>query len=174
MKTFGLGKPHKLCSKTDIDALFARRDGVNNAILAYPLRAVWNLDPSCSTDSPADGTSPDSRPTVRFLISVPKKKLRHAVDRVQMRRRIREAYRLQRPGLVPSDGTVPPVNVACNAFSNESSQRCTILNARCMIFDARCMMHDSRFSNFDAQSVHRAHRDARSVRPHANKCNTIT
>lgn len=114
MKTFGLGKPHKLCSKTDIDALFARRDGVSNAILAYPLRAVWSLDTACagSTDSPADGTSPDSRPTVRFLISVPKKKLRHAVDRVQMRRRIREAYRLQRPGLVPSDGTVPPVNVA--------------------------------------------------------------
>lgn len=29
-----------------------------------------------------------------FLISVPKKRLRHAVDRVKMRRRIREAYRL--------------------------------------------------------------------------------
>ena len=29
-----------------------------------------------------------------FLISVPKKRLRHAVDRVTMRRRIREAYRL--------------------------------------------------------------------------------
>ena len=114
MKTFGLGKPHKLCSKTDIDALFARRDGVSNAILAYPLRAVWSLDTTCAgnTDSPADGTSPGSRPTVRFLISVPKKKLRHAVDRVQMRRRIREAYRLQRPGLVPSHGTAPPVNVA--------------------------------------------------------------
>lgn len=33
---------------------------------------------------------------IQFLISVPKKKLRHAVDRVQMRRRIREAYRLSR------------------------------------------------------------------------------
>ncbi len=31
---------------------------------------------------------------VAFLISVPKKRLRHAVDRVLMRRRIREAYRL--------------------------------------------------------------------------------
>ena len=30
------------------------------------------------------------------MISVPKKKLRHAVDRVTMRRRIREAYRLNR------------------------------------------------------------------------------
>lgn len=30
------------------------------------------------------------------MISVPKKRLRHAVDRVTMRRRIREAYRLHR------------------------------------------------------------------------------
>lgn len=30
------------------------------------------------------------------MISVPKKRLRHAVDRVTMRRRIREAYRLLR------------------------------------------------------------------------------
>lgn len=113
MKHFGLGKPHKLCSKTAIDALFARREGVNNAILAYPLRAVWSQD---TADTRADGISADTaaptRPTVRFLISVPKKKLHHAVDRVQMRRRIREAYRLQRPISVPPDGTVPPVNVA--------------------------------------------------------------
>ncbi len=33
---------------------------------------------------------------MQFLISVPKKKLRHAVDRVKMRRRIREAFRLHR------------------------------------------------------------------------------
>ncbi|QCD41620.1 hypothetical protein E7747_04565 [Duncaniella dubosii] len=32
----------------------------------------------------------------------PKKKLRHAVDRVQMRRRVREAYRLNRH-LIPKD-----------------------------------------------------------------------
>ena len=109
MKPFGLGKPHKLCSKTAIDALFGRRDGVGNAILAYPLRAVWTQD---TADTHADGTAASTRPTVRFLISVPKKKLHHAVDRVQMRRRIREAYRLQRPASVPPDGTVPPVNVA--------------------------------------------------------------
>lgn len=113
MKPFGLGKPHKLCSKTAIDALFDRRDGGGNAILAYPLRAVWSLDTAdiCTPGTTADTAAP-TRPTVRFLISVPKKKLHHAVDRVQMRRRIREAYRLQRPVSVPPDGTVPPVNVA--------------------------------------------------------------
>lgn len=32
----------------------------------------------------------------RFLISVPKKRVRHAVDRVRLRRQCREAYRLSR------------------------------------------------------------------------------
>lgn len=53
--------------------------------IAYPLRAVWRVNAGRTTGSP-----------VQFLISVPKKRLRHAVDRVQMRRRIREAYRLNR------------------------------------------------------------------------------
>ena len=33
---------------------------------------------------------------VQFMITVPKKKQRHAVDRVLVRRRIKEAYRLKR------------------------------------------------------------------------------
>ena len=41
----------------------------------------------------------------RFLVSVPKKRIRHAVDRVTMRRRIREAYRLNRD-IVPRDISV--------------------------------------------------------------------
>ncbi|MCM1452803.1 MAG: ribonuclease P protein component [Clostridium sp.] len=54
-------------------------------MLVFPLRAVWRENPGRRSDSP-----------VQFLISVPKKRLRHAVDRVTMRRRIREAYRLLR------------------------------------------------------------------------------
>lgn len=75
-----LPKKTKLCSLTAIDALFASGNGA----LAYPLRALW---------------LPSGQPGVRFLISVPKRRLRHAVDRVAMRRRIREAYRLLRPQL---------------------------------------------------------------------------
>lgn len=39
------------------------------------------------------------------MISVPKKRLRHAVDRVAMRRRIREAYRLLRDSHPLPDGS---------------------------------------------------------------------
>lgn len=38
-----------------------------------------------------------------FVISVPKRRLRHAVDRVTMRRRIREAYRLCRLNYLPAE-----------------------------------------------------------------------
>ena len=79
MNDFRLPKPTRLCSQTAIDRLFAQRD-VKGA-LAYPLRAVWG-----------DNLSRTRGDAVQFLPSVPKKRLRHAVDRVTMRRRIREAY----------------------------------------------------------------------------------
>ncbi len=82
MKTAGLGKKEKLCSTRAIDLLFGPGE-VDFSRLCYPLRAVARPDDRRGSDAP-----------VAFLISVPKKRLRHAVDRVLMRRRIREAYRL--------------------------------------------------------------------------------
>lgn len=78
----GLLKKEKLCSVVAIDQLFGN-GGADFSRLAYPLRAIARLNPGRSSDAP-----------VVFLISVPKKRLRHAVDRVTMRRRVREAYRL--------------------------------------------------------------------------------
>ncbi len=78
-----LGKRYKLCSSIAVDKLFARDYGVD-AILTYPLRAVWRADA-------------DRRPAssdIRMLISVPKRRIKHAVDRVKLRRRTREAFRL--------------------------------------------------------------------------------
>lgn len=78
----GLYKKEKLCSVVAIDQLFGN-GGAEFSRLAYPLRAIARNNVRRSSDAP-----------VAFLISVPKKRLRHAVDRVTMRRRIREAYRL--------------------------------------------------------------------------------
>lgn len=77
-----LYKKQKLCSPTAIGLLFSHQTDVVS-VLAHPLRAVWRDNAGRKSDAPA-----------QFLISVPKKRLHHAVDRVTMRRRIREAYRL--------------------------------------------------------------------------------
>ncbi len=90
-----LYKSEKLCSETAIARLF-RHDGEEvKSALCYPLRASWTVDAGRENERPA-----------RFLVSIPKKRLRHAVDRVRMRRVVREAYRLNRdllPAGVPLD-----------------------------------------------------------------------
>lgn len=95
-------KKERLCSKIDIDRLFAPRPGGSVNVtapapagaVAYPWRAVWlPASESCKIDFP------------RVLVMVPKRRLRHAVDRVTMRRRMREAYRLSRE-ILPTTGAV--------------------------------------------------------------------
>ena len=89
MKPYGLNKSHKMCSTIAIDALFMRGADAE-AILAYPLRVVWRVNSARKADVD----------TPKFLISVPKRRMRHAVDRVLLRRRVRESYRLNRPELL--------------------------------------------------------------------------
>lgn len=87
MENFRLYKREKLCSHAAIDAMFA----AGNGLIAYPLRAVycWR-EPLCGAAQ------------ARFMITIPKKKIRTAVGRVALRRRVREAYRLNRPLLLPA------------------------------------------------------------------------
>ena len=85
MKNLRLYKKERLCSKTAIDALFLPgADSGRRSAIAYPWRAVWRVSPRRQAD------------VNQFLVCVPKKRLRHAVERVAMRRKCREAYRLNR------------------------------------------------------------------------------
>ena len=52
---------------------------------AFPLRAVY-----------IQQERQDRQEPVKVLISVPKKRLHHAVDRNRVKRQVREAYRLQK------------------------------------------------------------------------------
>lgn len=87
MKGNRLYKFEKLCSRSAINMVFS--DGKSE--ISYPLRAVFRV-----TDAPMCGNTP-----AQFLITIPKKKIRTAVGRVLMRRRVREAYRLNREILLP-------------------------------------------------------------------------
>lgn len=80
---YKLNKDEKLTSRTAIELLF----GEGKSLMAFPLRAAYRLRPR--------GEHP-----VQFLISIPKKRIRKAVGRVALRRRVREAYRLNRRQLL--------------------------------------------------------------------------
>ena len=80
---YKLNKDEKLTSRTAIELLF----GEGKSLMAFPLRAAYRLRPR--------GEHP-----VQFLISIPKKRIRKAVGRVTLRRRVREAYRLNRQQLL--------------------------------------------------------------------------
>lgn len=78
-----------MCSRTAINMLFAG----GRSVVAYPLRAVVAVK---RCDSETVGGEVQSGIVAKFMITVPKKKIRTAVGRVLVRRRIREAYRLNR------------------------------------------------------------------------------
>lgn len=81
-KKYGFPKAEHLTSKTLIDKLY--KEGVS--VVSFPLRAVYmTLEPE------------DKQPTATILINVAKKRFRHAVDRNLLKRRIREAYRTNKP-----------------------------------------------------------------------------
>ncbi len=78
-------KAEHLCLRNDIDNLFAAGA---KALTAYPLRMVYRE------------VKHREGPQVKVLLSVPKRKLRHAVDRNRAKRQLREAYRLNKTALL--------------------------------------------------------------------------
>ncbi len=76
---YTLNKSERLCSKKLIERLFG---GGNKSFPTFPIRVVYMY-------LEAEETSAD----ISVLISVPKKRFKHAVKRNRVKRQIREAYR---------------------------------------------------------------------------------
>ena len=85
LSPLGLSKAERIHSRLVVESLFSSR---NSSIAVYPLRIVWTIDES-------DVASPAS-----ILVSVPKKRMHHAVNRNRMKRMVREAYRLNKQTLL--------------------------------------------------------------------------
>lgn len=116
-KGLRLYKREKLCSVTAINRLFtvriAKEEVINDnwgeirSAMVYPLRVVYGRNDG-------RGGAP-----CKFLVSVPKKKLRRAVDRVTMRRRVREAYRHVRGDVTLVDLNSPHYDIVFIYVANE-------------------------------------------------------
>lgn len=86
-------KRERLSSQKLTEALF--HGGGSRSLAAFPVRAVYMLQPRQQGDMP-----------VQLLVSVPKKRFHHAVDRNRVKRQLREAFRLNKgllAGAVPDD-----------------------------------------------------------------------
>lgn len=88
-------KRERLRHRSAVTALFDRGDSE----YAYPLRMFSLVLSAEQIRQMHHGYIPRNADTLQMMVTVPKKKFKHAVDRVWLRRRIREAYRLHRISL---------------------------------------------------------------------------
>ena len=93
MKAQGFPKRERIVSQKLIDELFI--GGQSQSLAAFPLRAVYlPLTPAPSWTSQAAEPSGSLPPApCQLLISVPKRRFKHAVDRNRVKRQLREAFR---------------------------------------------------------------------------------
>lgn len=80
-KIYNFQKEERLCSKRLLDELFTN----GSSFLLYPFRVSWEI----SSDE-------EQLFPVQVVIGVPKKRFKHSVDRNLIKRRIKEAYRLNK------------------------------------------------------------------------------
>ncbi|GAB3895562.1 ribonuclease P protein component [Larkinella knui] len=82
-------KSERLCSKKTIGQLFQKGSATTRTFYLFPFRLLYMNDPERSTPAGTD-------PLPAILISVSSRNFKKAVDRNLIRRRVREAYRLNK------------------------------------------------------------------------------
>lgn len=118
-KEYSLGKNEKLRHKTLVDGVFAG----GKTIYEYPLRLTYRIVGKEELTQAFRASVPKGVGKIQMLITVPKKKLRHAVDRVRMRRLIRETYRLNRNQLKTTIAENDSIGTLSLAFIYLHSQK---------------------------------------------------
>ena len=107
-------KEEHLCRKKLIEELFSKQ---SSSFGVYPLRIVW-------IPSPAPTTAPP-----QVLISVSKRTFKRAVDRNQLKRLIREAYRLNKYRL-PEQPNGHPIALLGIIFTGKEKSPLTLVEKK--------------------------------------------
>ncbi len=106
------GTSCRLHHKSMVDNLFSH----GKTFYDFPLRLTWTALSQEEADSLFRAGCPAGVGALQMLVTVPKKKRRRAVDRVLMRRRIREAYRINRLPLEEMVRSCPEIRTLQLAF----------------------------------------------------------
>lgn len=85
-------KAERLHHRSLVEGLFR----MGKSFYEYPFRVSWRRLNREELEANFRNVVPPGIAKLQMMVTVPKKKRRRAVDRVLMRRRIREAYRLNR------------------------------------------------------------------------------
>lgn len=123
-----LRKSAKLRHRTLVQDLFEK----GKSVYSGPLRVTYRSLSGQELEDSFREEVPDLMGPVQFMITVPKKKRRHAVDRVLMRRRIREALRLQWQPLrkmIQDDPEIRTLSLAIVYMQTENCDMKTISSA---------------------------------------------
>ncbi|MDE7403253.1 MAG: ribonuclease P protein component [Muribaculaceae bacterium] len=107
-----LNKAERLRHRTLVEDLFKEGE----TLYDWPLRLTCRTVGEEKLAASFRNVPPAGIGDLQMLITVPKKKIRHAVDRVRLRRRIREAYRLNRLPLKAAVAANPEIRVLEMAF----------------------------------------------------------
>ena len=99
-----LPKQERLCNKTAIDTLFAK-NSLN--LFSYPFRISYTKKGVYDTVAP------------KVLFSVPKRAFKKAHDRNWLKRRMKEAYRLQKMLLLNDTGETQIATIAIALIAKE-------------------------------------------------------
>ena len=86
MKVNGFPKQERIVSQKQIEELFT--SGQSHSLTAFPLRAVF-----LNKNENENENEKQNEIAVKLLLSVPKRRFKHAVDRNRVKRQLREAFR---------------------------------------------------------------------------------
>ena len=99
MKKEGLSKSERIVSQKLINELFT--GGQSQSLTAFPIRIVYEqLSTLNSQTSTLNSQLSTLKSQISILISVPKRRFKHAVDRNRVKRQLREAYRKNKQLLI--------------------------------------------------------------------------